>query len=93
MKNSVGIIAAYLAVMLAVAGVISAIESVAFPDRAWAIEFFPAPKDRPILETVQQVRKARATGIAEFDFDGVHYIISGLPKEYVDYSAWYVRVS
>lgn len=49
-------------------------------------------KDRPVLETVPKVMQARMTGISEFDFDGVHYIVENLPKEYVDYSAWYVRL-
>lgn len=49
-------------------------------------------KDRPVLETVPKVMKARMTGISEFDFDGEHYIIDGLPKEYVDYSSQYCRM-
>ena len=48
--------------------------------------------DRPVLETVSQVRQARMTGISEFDFDGEHYVIDGLPKEYVDYSSEYCRM-
>ena len=54
--------------------------------------FVPKPKDRPVLESVQQVWNARTTGVCEFDFDGVHYVVTNLPKEYVDYSAWYVRL-
>ena len=49
-------------------------------------------KDRPVLETVPQVRKARMTGISEFDFDGVHYVIDGLPEEYIDYASEYCRM-
>ncbi|MBQ9000280.1 MAG: hypothetical protein IJ087_00305 [Eggerthellaceae bacterium] len=92
MKYSLAIVAAYAAMILSVAGAIYAIETVAFPDKAQAVEFSPAPKDRPVLETVGQVWQARATGVSKFDFDGVHYIISGFPKEYVDYSAWCVRM-
>jgi len=55
-------------------------------------EFVLNVKDRPVLETVHQVWQARATGISEFDFDGVHYVIEDLPKEYVDYSSWWVRM-
>lgn len=54
--------------------------------------FAQSPKDRPVLETVRQVWQARTTGVAEFDFDGDHYIVYNLPKEYVDYSSWYVRM-
>lgn len=49
-------------------------------------------KDRPVLETVPKVMNARMTGISEFDFDGEHYIIESLPKEYVDYSSQYCRM-
>lgn len=59
---------------------------------AEAVEFVPRPKDRPILETPQQVWQARTTGVSEFDFDGTHYVITNLPKHYVDYSSWYVRM-
>ena len=62
------------------------------PEQAEASEFRPGPKDRPVLETVQQVWNARVTGVSEFEFDGVHYIVRNLPKEYVDYSSWYVRM-
>lgn len=57
-----------------------------------ALEFETSVKDRPMLESVQQVWQARTTGISEFNFDGVHYVIENLPKEYVDYSSWYVRM-
>lgn len=55
-------------------------------------EFIQSPKDRPVLESVHQVWQARTTGVSEFDFDGVHYVITNLPKHYVDYSSWYVRM-
>ena len=92
MKRSVEIIIMYISVIVAVAAALNAIEAAAFPDAAHAAAFSPAPKDRPVLETVQQVREARITGTATFKFDGVRYVISGIPKEYVDYSAWCVRM-
>lgn len=49
-------------------------------------------KDRPVLESVDAVRQARMTGVSEFDFNGEHYIVRDLPKGYVDYSSWYVRM-
>lgn len=67
--------------------------TVAFPsDQAQAVEFVSKPKDRPLLESPQKVWQARTTGVSEFDFDGMHYVIVNLPKEYVDYSSWYVRM-
>ena len=62
------------------------------PECAEALEFTTSVKDRPVLETVHQVWSARVTGVSEFDFDGVHYIVKNMPKEYVDYSSWYVRM-
>ena len=55
-------------------------------------EFFPSPKDRPILESVQQVWEARTTGVCRFRIGGELYIVENMPKEYVDYSSWYVRM-
>ena len=55
-------------------------------------EFFPRPKDRPVLETVQQVWEARTTGVSTFRIGSEYYIVENLPKEYVDYSSWYVRM-
>lgn len=76
------------AALLAVFVVLFAVEtSAGVPD-----EFAARPKDRLVLETPKQVLQARTTGIGEFDFDGVHYVISEIPKEYVDYSSWYVRM-
>lgn len=54
--------------------------------------FLQEPKDRPVLETVQQVWEAETTGTASFYFGGEHYVIENLPKEYVKYSAWYCRM-
>lgn len=54
--------------------------------------FCPKPKDRPVLETPQQVWEARSTGVSRFRFDGVLYVVENLPKEYIDYSSWYVRM-
>ena len=48
--------------------------------------------DRPVLESVQQVYEARTTGICSFYFDGYYYVIQNMPKEYIDYSSWYVRM-
>ena len=62
------------------------------PVRAEAVTFQPGPKDRPVLETVQQVWEARTTGVSRFHFDGVYYIVEDLPNGYVDYSSWYVRM-
>lgn len=55
-----------------------------------AIEF--RVYDRPLLETVQAVYKARRTGVAEFNFNGVHYVVTNIPKEYVEYSSWWNRM-
>ena len=60
--------------------------------RADAVEFSPRPKDRPVLETPQQVWEARTTGVCTFKFDGTLYVVENLPKHYVDYSSWYVRM-
>ena len=57
-----------------------------------AVEFAHKPKDRPVLESVQQVWEARTTGVSEFYFDGTHYVVENMPKNYVDYSSWYVRM-
>lgn len=77
-------------------GLIALLVAVAFamivPDSAMSPEFVMTPKDRPVLETPQQVWQARTTGVSEFYFDGMHYVIVNLPKEYVDYSSWYVRM-
>lgn len=54
--------------------------------------FMLHPKDRPLLETPQQVLEARTTGVSTFYFDGTYYIVENLPKHYVDYSSWYVRM-
>ena len=79
-------------VELACLVVFAALAIMASPGEAEAIEFVARPKDRPVLETVQQVMKARTTGISEFDFNGVHYVNANMPKEYVDYSSWYCRM-
>ena len=59
---------------------------------AEAVEFVHKPKDRPVLESVQQVWEARTTGVCTFYFDGALYVVENMPKEYVDYSSWYVRM-
>ena len=92
MRYSFATVVVYIAIILLTAGIIYAVDAVAFPGRAQGVEFAMKPKDRPVLETVRQVWQARTTGVAEFDFDGSHYVISGFPKEYVDYSSWYVRM-
>ena len=48
--------------------------------------------DRPLLETVEQVYQARKTGYATFRIGAEYYVIENIPKEYVDYSSWYVRM-
>jgi len=78
--------------LFAVMGFLFVVCSVAHPEQAQALAFAHSAKDRPVLETVHQVWDARVTGVSEFDFDGVHYIVENLPKGYVDYSAWYVRL-
>lgn len=70
-----------------------AVLSIVFPpEMAGACEFRLKPKDRPVLESVQQVWKARTTGVCEFNIGGVHYVVVNMPKEYVDYSSWYCRM-
>ena len=64
----------------------------ACPEEPSVVEFIQKPHDRPLLGTVQQVWEARTTGISRFHFDGVYYIIDDLPKEYIDYSSWSVRM-
>lgn len=54
--------------------------------------FLLKPVDRPVIESMPRVWEARATGISRFYFDGEYYVVDNLPKEYVDYSAWYVRL-
>lgn len=49
-------------------------------------------KDRPVLETVEQVYQARTTGYSTFRIGNEYYIVENLPKEYVDYSSWWVRM-
>lgn len=77
------------AVLLAL---IVAVSSIMQPEPAHASEFRRKPCDRPVLETVQQVWEARTTGVSRFHFDGVYYVVENLPKGYVDYSSWYVRM-
>ena len=49
-------------------------------------------KDRPLLETPQQVYEAETYYVARFTFDGVYYIFKNPPKDYVKYSAEFVRM-
>ena len=56
------------------------------------VDFIRGPMDRPLLESIGQVYEARRTGISTFWFDGMHYTVKNLPDEYVDYSAWWVRL-
>lgn len=56
------------------------------------VEFLHKPKDRPIMESMPRVWEARHTGVCVFYFDGVRYEVTDMPKEYVDYAAWYVRL-
>lgn len=56
------------------------------------VEFLHKPKDRPIMESMPRVWEARHTGVCVFYFDGIRYEVIDLPKEYVDYAAWYVRL-
>ena len=56
------------------------------------VEFVPKPKDRPVLESVRQVYEARTTGVSTFRIGKEHYVVENLPKHYVDYSSWYVRM-
>lgn len=86
------VLLALYCVLFAVAGFAFAVSSIVSPPKAQAMEFLLNPRDRPVLESVPQVWQARTTGISEFDFDGVHYIVVNLPKHYVDYSSWYVRM-
>lgn len=49
--------------------------------------------DRPVMERLDQVWDARMTGVCEFSFDGEHYRVRDMPKGYVDYSSWCVRMT
>lgn len=40
--------------------------------------------DIPLL-TDEQKKVARATGVADYDVAGVHYVDASLPREYYDY--------
>ena len=91
MRYSLTIVLGYILMLIALAAFLNAI-ACWFPSRAEAIQFTTSPKDRPVLETVQQVLKAQTTGISEFDFDGVHYVITDMPKDYIAYSSWYCRM-
>ena len=48
--------------------------------------------DTPLLHTRSQIEQARQTGIFAFKFDGEYYVIEGLPKGYIDYSARCARM-
>lgn len=78
-------LALYCAVALAVA-----VAGPATP--AEADDCFASVHDRPVLEDPDEVISARRTGWCAFRFDGVYYIVENLPEEYVDYSAWCVRL-
>ena len=80
---------------VAAMGVISAALIIALEpsaDKPEDTAFAQSPNDRPVLETVDQVWQARATDVSTFWFDGIHYTVTGLPEEYVDYSAWRCRL-
>lgn len=81
-----------IALLLAVGAVALAACIAAPHPGAQPAGFVPEPKDRPLLESPQQVWEARATGVGCFRFGGEHYVVENLPEEYVDYSAWYVRM-
>ncbi len=89
MRYNVAILAAYIAILLVVAVICSMFPP---PCRVSTVEFWHKPKDRPVLETVHQVWEARTTGVCRFHFDGVYYVVENMPKEYIDYSSWYVRM-
>ena len=91
MKHNLKIVCGCIIMLLTVVFLLQA-ASLAFARNAQVVEFIPTPKDRPLLETVEQVTRARVTGTCDFRFDGVHYVIVNLPKDYVDYSAWCVRM-
>ena len=48
--------------------------------------------DTPLLNSRLQIEQARQTGIFAFKFDGEYYVIEGLPKGYIDYSARCARM-
>lgn len=48
--------------------------------------------DRPLLETVEQVYEARTTKYSHFRIGNEYYVVENLPKEYIDYSSWRVRM-
>lgn len=85
-------LACYFLYAILLLPVVIVVSGSAHPQPAEETVFVPRPKDRPVIESVNKVWDARMTGVVEFDFDGEHYVITNLPKHYIDYSAWYVRM-
>lgn len=73
-------------------GMLLALVTAQWPVTVEHEEFCRPAHDRPLLETVSQVREARLDGFSIFHYDGVYYVIYNLPREYVDYSAWCARM-
>ena len=48
--------------------------------------------DRPLLETVEQVYEARTSRYCHFNIGDEYFVVENLPKEYIDYSSWRVRM-
>ena len=91
MKYNLKIIFGYVLMIVVVAALLNAV-TLLFPWKASADDFLYTPRDRPVLETVQQVLQARTTGVSVFNIGGDHFVIENLPKEYVDYSSWFCRM-
>ena len=48
--------------------------------------------DTPLMHSRASIINAMETGVVAFDFDGEHYIIEGMPKEYIEYSVRCARL-
>lgn len=53
---------------------------------------FVSVHDRPLLESVDAVIEARTHDTIAFRVGNEYYVVSNLPKEYIDYSSWAVRM-
>ena len=85
-------LAAIDAALLISCALYAAVHQPAIAEQSHPVQFMYKPVDRPVIESMPLVWESRATGISKFYFDGVYYELDDLPKEYVDYAAWYVRL-
>lgn len=49
--------------------------------------FESAPCDKPLLESAQQVQEANLRGRCAFRIGSELFVVEGLPRNYIDYSA------